>query len=205
MVVSELKHKERSRTLKHCVSAAFESNADHSKKLWVSLSKQLNAFYLFTRPHTILGTIVGITSISLLPLESVSDLSLTFIIGLIKALVPALLMNIYVVGLNQIFDVEIDKDIPDVDGDRDFGIQSFSVRLGQERVFWLCIKLLMTAYMAAMFVGVSSSNIYQKFITVIGHGILAYVLWFNACSLDLKKKTAITSFYMFIWKERSVS
>ncbi|KAH7659989.1 homogentisate phytyltransferase / homogentisate geranylgeranyltransferase protein, partial [Dioscorea alata] len=312
-----------------------ESNANDSKKLWISLSKKLNAFYLFTRPHTILGTvsfhkfseflrIVGITSVSLLPLESVADFSLTFLIGLIKALVPALLMNIYVVGLNQIFDVEIDKinkpnlplasgefsmskgvlivvacgilsfaigwksrsppvlfalcisfllgsvysidlpflrwkryaflaascilcvrailvqiafflhmqryvlgkpavltksvlfatafmcffsvvialfkDIPDIDGDKDFGIQSFTVRLGQERVFWLCIKLLLTAYLAAMFVGASSSNMYKKFVTVIGHGLLASVLWFNACSLDLKKKSSITSFYMLIWK-----
>jgi homogentisate phytyltransferase/homogentisate geranylgeranyltransferase len=27
-----------------------------------------------------------------------------------------------------------EQDIPDVDGDRDFGIQSFSVKLGQEKV-----------------------------------------------------------------------
>ena len=29
--------------------------------------------------------------------------------GLLQALIPALLMNIHIVGLNQIFDVEIDK------------------------------------------------------------------------------------------------
>lgn len=64
MVVNKLKHKKRARTLRSCcVSAAFEhaheseSNANDSKKLWISLSKKLNAFYLFTRPHTILGTV----------------------------------------------------------------------------------------------------------------------------------------------------
>ena len=32
--------------------------------------------------------------------------------GLLQALIPALLMNIHIVGLNQIFDVEIDKARP---------------------------------------------------------------------------------------------
>ncbi|KAF2287260.1 hypothetical protein GH714_039464 [Hevea brasiliensis] len=45
----------------------------------------------------------------LLPVETIVDLSPTYFIGLLKALVPSVLMNIYVVGLNQLFDVEIDK------------------------------------------------------------------------------------------------
>lgn len=35
------------------------------------------------------------------------------------------------------------QDIPDVDGDREFGIQSFSVKLGQEKVsIWILLRLL---------------------------------------------------------------
>nr|CAD1831902.1 unnamed protein product [Ananas comosus var. bracteatus] len=244
--------------------------------------KQLDAFYRFSRPHTVIGTIIGITTVSVLPVETISDISPTFFWDSSRycsmrhdnALVPAIFMNIYVVGLNQLFDVEIDKvnkptlplasgefsmstgivlvaascimsfamgvksgsppvlfallisfllgsaysvdlpllrwkrhaflaascilcvrailvqlaffmhiqryvlgrsivlkksvifatafmcffsavialfkDIPDVDGDRDYGIESFSVRLGQEKVFWLCVKLLLTAYAIAM-------------------------------------------------------
>lgn len=37
-------------------------------------------------------------------------------------------------------------------------------------------------------------------IQVVGHTILASVLWIRAKSVDLKSKAAITSFYMFIWK-----
>ncbi|KAL3587098.1 hypothetical protein D5086_013965 [Populus alba] len=51
----------------------------------------------------------GITSVSLLPVETIPELSLTFFMGLLKALVPSVSMNIYVVGLNQLFDAEIDK------------------------------------------------------------------------------------------------
>ena len=74
------------------------------------VSKQLRAFYLFSRPHTIIGTVssrssdltfilglrnelinyhfdfqvIGITSVSLLPLETISDLSPAFFVGLLK-------------------------------------------------------------------------------------------------------------------------
>ncbi|RDJ58252.1 hypothetical protein AB723_19625, partial [Acinetobacter baumannii] len=91
-------------------------------------------------------------------------------------------------------------DIPDVDGDRVFGIQSFSVRLGQERVFWLCIYLLQAAYGVAIVMGGVSSLMWSKLVMVLGHSILATVLWNQAVALDLKSKVAITSFYMFVWK-----
>jgi hypothetical protein len=40
-----------------------------------------------------------------------------------------------------------EQDIPDVDGDRDFGIQSFSVKLGQEKVsIWILLRLFHFPY-----------------------------------------------------------
>ncbi|KAJ6354716.1 hypothetical protein OIU77_005342 [Salix suchowensis] len=286
----------------------------------------LHSFYQFSRPHTVIGTLIGITLVSLLPVETISDLSPTFFMGPaeVQALVPSVLMNIYVVGLNQLFDVEIDKvnkpylplasgdfsmgtgvaivsaslltsfamgimfqsppllsalliscvlgsvysielpllrwkkqaflaatcimvvraivvqlaffvhmqrfvlgktmvvtrslvfatafmcffsavialfkDIPDVDGDRDFGIQSFSVSFGQERVFWICVNMLLILYGAAVAVGASSTFLPSKLITIFGHCTLAFILWFRARLVDLTSKDSITSFYMFIWK-----
>ncbi|KAL5699964.1 hypothetical protein ACHQM5_025475 [Ranunculus cassubicifolius] len=310
-----------------CVRATVEhgyaSYPEDDRTTKTSLTQQLNAFYRFSRPHTVIGTVVGITSVSLLPVQTISDLSLTFLIGLLKALFPAILMNIYVVGLNQLYDVEIDKinkpdlplasgdfsmefgtalvasffllsfamglafesppllyaliisfllgsaysvdlpflrwkrhaflaatcilsvralvvqlafflhiqkyvlgkpiaitrslvfatafmcffssvialfkDIPDVDGDRDFGIQSFSVRIGPKRVFWLCITMLLMAYGIAVVVGASSSNTFSKIVTVLGHSTLAAILWHCAQNIDLTDKQSVTSFYMFIW------
>ncbi|CAK9169407.1 unnamed protein product [Ilex paraguariensis] len=69
----------------------------------------LNAFYRFSRPHTVIGTALSILSVSLLAVEKLSDFSPLFFTGLIKAIVAALLMNIYIVGLNQLSDIEIDK------------------------------------------------------------------------------------------------
>ncbi|MCE3052347.1 hypothetical protein HAX54_052355 [Datura stramonium] len=273
---------------RYIIAAASSRQCEISSKhdFW----NQLNAFYQFCRPHTIHGTIIGISSVSILPIKSFADISPTFFVGLLKALIPSLLMNVYVVGLNQLFDVEIDKvnkpnlplasgeismergmaivitslllsfgmgikfqsppllaalivsfllgsaysiekyvlerpmlytrslifavtfmciftavialfkDIPDVNGDRNFGIQSFSVSLGQERVFWLCISLLVVAYGAAMVMGATTSSLPNRLVTVLGHFLLACFLLFQAQSVDISSQISTTSFYMFIWK-----
>lgn len=84
------------------------------------------------------------------------------------------------------------QDIPDIDGDRIFGIRSFSVRLGQrrvsikkglnyccdvgeflfadhivsEQVFWICVYLLEMAYSVAVVIGATSSCTWSKIVTV---------------------------------------
>uniref|UniRef100_A0A1D1YFU5 Putative homogentisate phytyltransferase 1, chloroplastic n=1 Tax=Anthurium amnicola TaxID=1678845 RepID=A0A1D1YFU5_9ARAE len=305
-------------------SLGSEPEAYSSKNTWTLIKTSLDAFYRFSRPHTVIGTATSIISVSLLAVERLSDISPLFFTGLLEAVVAALFMNIYIVGLNQLFDIEIDKvnkpnlplasgeysvrtgtaivsifalmsffmgwmvgswplfwalfisfmlgtaysinlpylrwkrfavvaaicilavravivqlafflhmqtfvfsrpvivtrplifatafmsffsvvialfkDIPDIDGDRIFGIRSFSVRLGQQKVFWICVCLLELAYVAAVVVGALSPCAWSKYITVLGHAGLASVLWTRARSLDLNSKASITSFYMFIWK-----
>jgi homogentisate phytyltransferase/homogentisate geranylgeranyltransferase len=109
---------------------------------------------------------------------------------------------IFATGFMSFFSVVIAlfKDIPDIVGDKIFGIQSFTVRLGQEKVFWVCIMLLEVAYAVAILVGASSSFLWSRYITVLGHAILGGILWSRAKSIDLTSKSAITSFYMFIWQ-----
>ncbi|KAK9210399.1 hypothetical protein WN944_002769 [Citrus x changshan-huyou] len=92
------------------------------------------------------------------------------------------------------------KDVPDLEGDKTFGIRTFTVRLGQKRVFWTCISLLEVAYAVAILVGATSPFAWSKLITVLGHSILALILWNRAKSVDIGSKTAIVSCYMFIWK-----
>nr|CAB3468624.1 unnamed protein product [Digitaria exilis] len=92
------------------------------------------------------------------------------------------------------------KDIPDIEGDRIFGIRSFSVRLGQKKVFWICVGLLEMAYSVAILMGATSTSLWSKTTTIAGHSVLAAILWSCARSVDLTSEVAITSFYMFIWK-----
>lgn len=83
---------------------------------------------------------------------------------------PALFSRplIFATGFMSFFSVVIAlfKDIPDIEGDKVFGIRSFSVRLGQERVFWICVTLLEMAYGVALLVGAASPSLWSKIITV---------------------------------------
>nr|AFB69501.1 isopentenyltransferase [Ginkgo biloba] len=105
----------QSQNKKFVASAASEQplesdpGAYHDNNPWKSVPDAFDAFYRFSRPHTVIGTALSIISVSLLAVERLSDLSPLFFTGVMEAIVAALLMNIYIVGLNQLFDIEIDK------------------------------------------------------------------------------------------------
>lgn len=64
----------------------------------------------FTRPHTLIGSALAIPSIFLLAAPTYNSFfTLRTLVALVYAAVPSLLMNLYITGLNQITDVEIDK------------------------------------------------------------------------------------------------
>lgn len=64
----------------------------------------------FTRPHTLIGSAIAIPSIFLLAAPTYhSFFTRRTFAALSYTIVPALLMNMYITGLNQITDVEIDK------------------------------------------------------------------------------------------------
>jgi homogentisate phytyltransferase/homogentisate geranylgeranyltransferase len=65
------------------------------------------AFYKFTRPHTMAGTTISIISMSALAFQQLGGA--WSIAALASALTSALLMNITIVGINQLADIEIDK------------------------------------------------------------------------------------------------
>lgn len=96
--------------------------------------------------------------------------------------------------------VALCKDIPDVEGDKSFGIQSYSIRFGRERVFWVCIYLLQALYCAGMIVGTVSPFMWSKIVTISAHALFSAILWHRAYSMDLESKAAFTSFYMLVWK-----
>ncbi|KAF7151828.1 hypothetical protein RHSIM_Rhsim02G0083900 [Rhododendron simsii] len=76
----------------------------------------------------------------------------------------------------------------------------FSTVIALSKVFWLCIGMLLVGYGSAMVIGASSSFSTSKFVTVLGHCVLASILWLRARSVDLDNKASISSFYMLIWQ-----
>ena len=64
----------------------------------------------FSRPHTLIGSAVAIPALHCLAAPQLSSiLTLNVLRSLIISTFPALLVNIYITGLNQITDVDIDK------------------------------------------------------------------------------------------------
>ncbi|KAH9646928.1 homogentisate geranylgeranyltransferase [Citrus sinensis] len=92
------------------------------------------------------------------------------------------------------------KDIPDVEGDKAFGLQTLPIILGKEKVFSIAVNMMLTAHGGAVLVGAFSPSVLCKLVTMIGHSALAFVLWRQAKTIDLSDNKSVQSFYLFIWK-----
>ncbi|KAH9716115.1 putative homogentisate phytyltransferase 1 [Citrus sinensis] len=92
------------------------------------------------------------------------------------------------------------KDIPDVEGDKAFGLRTLPIILGKEKVFSIAVKMMLMAYGGAVLVGAFSPSVLCKLVTMIGHSALAFVLWRQAKTIDLFDNKSVQSFYLFIWK-----
>ncbi|WVY96647.1 hypothetical protein V8G54_028798 [Vigna mungo] len=237
-------------------SSESESEASNSKNIVDSVKNFMAVVYQFIYPYAMYGRVTAISA-SLVAVEKLSDISPLFFIGLLQALIPHLFMDLYVNGVNQVFDFEIDKinkpylplaagkisfrncaiivalsailglglnlmigstsliwnfvlsatlwtcysantfvlkrqlvftrslivtllfmsfystgialakDIPDVEGDIKHGVDTFAARLGQKKVFWICVFLYEMAFGVAFLAGASSSSPFSiKFVTV---------------------------------------
>uniref|UniRef100_A0A251ST53 Putative ubiA prenyltransferase family n=1 Tax=Helianthus annuus TaxID=4232 RepID=A0A251ST53_HELAN len=69
----------------------------------------LNVIYKYSRVYVLKGTVLSIISISLLAVQRLSDITPSFFLGVLQAVIGGCLANLYVVGLNQLSDIEIDK------------------------------------------------------------------------------------------------
>lgn len=84
----------------------------------------LNVLWRFSRPHTMIGSALCIPSLTLFAMPATgagAGMLSVYATAALYAMPAALLMNVYIVGLNQLFDIEIDKvnkpDLPLAAGD----------------------------------------------------------------------------------------
>jgi homogentisate phytyltransferase / homogentisate geranylgeranyltransferase len=74
----------------------------------------LDALWKFSRPHTIIGTSLSTVGLAIIALAAMPKEAAIYNLGdavilILKALIPCLCANVYIVGLNQLEDVEIDR------------------------------------------------------------------------------------------------
>lgn len=97
--------------------------------------------------------------------------------------------------------IAITKDLPDVDGDRANGIETFATKLGVRNSSLLSVGLLLSNYIGAMYLALQPGSTFNTPVMAGAHCILALVLIFRAWKLDAAgyTKEAIASFYRWIW------
>jgi len=109
--------------------------------------------------------------------------------------------------------IAIFKDIPDLEGDRQYNITTFTIQLGQQAVFNLARWLLTGCYLGMVVVGVFWLSSVNSIFLVVTHLAALGLVWWRSYALNSQQK-AMTSlgqvviptpedyvqFYQFIWK-----
>ena len=98
------------------------------------------------------------------------------------------------------FAIAIFKDIPDMEGDLQYNITTFTIQLGKEAVFKLARWVITVCYIGMIFVGLFHLAEANSILIVLSHIILLVWLWRRSKRVDIQDKISIASFYQFIWK-----
>lgn len=84
-------------------------SGNRSSALLIRSTRAVETLWHFSRPHTIWGTVLAVLSLHVVAWRSVGWLGLASVRYLMEALTPALLLNVFIVGLNQLHDIAIDR------------------------------------------------------------------------------------------------
>ena len=96
--------------------------------------------------------------------------------------------------------IAIFKDIPDMEGDRQYNITTFTLKMGKPAVFNLSRWILTVCYLGVTLAGVLIlPNVNLGFLAV-AHLAALGLMWFWSAKVDLEDKMEIAQFYQFIWK-----
>ncbi|CAI7901213.1 unnamed protein product, partial [Closterium sp. NIES-54] len=97
--------------------------------------------------------------------------------------------------------IAITKDLPDIEGDRQFKIETFATRLGVRNIAFLGSGLLLANYCGAVAAALLLPHAFRQAVMIPAHLLLAAALVYQTWKLDAAAytKDAIACFYQFIW------
>jgi len=96
--------------------------------------------------------------------------------------------------------IAIFKDVPDLEGDKQYNIKTFSLVIGKTAVFNLSRGVITVCYFGMMLAGLFWLTSLNVSFFVTSHVVLLGLLWWRSRNVDLEEKSAIADFYQFIWK-----
>ncbi len=98
------------------------------------------------------------------------------------------------------------KDIPDIEGDRRYGISTLSLKLGQRTVFKLALGILTVCYLGMALSAPWLTGVNRPFLAGSHLLVLAFLGWMSlrvphsSQNVAVQKNLAYPEFYQFIWK-----
>ncbi|EAZ88565.1 homogentisate phytyltransferase [Crocosphaera chwakensis] len=96
--------------------------------------------------------------------------------------------------------IAIFKDVPDMEGDKEYNITTFTILLGRKTIFKVSCAVITVCYLGMIIGGFSSIlNINKMFLIFSHFGLLIILLW-RSQRVDLDEKESIVQFYQFIWR-----
>ncbi|HZG48108.1 MAG TPA: homogentisate phytyltransferase [Thermoleophilaceae bacterium] len=110
---------------------------------------------------------------------------------------PIVALTLFVLPFS--FAIAVLKDVPDVKGDRRFGIATFSVRLGPRRALAIGLAALTAGYLGMALLGALLIAEANPWVFAGGHLLALAVLWRWALAGELDRHDALARFYMRVW------
>ena len=96
--------------------------------------------------------------------------------------------------------IAIFKDVPDLEGDKQYNINTFTLVIGKLAVFNLSRGVITVCYFGMIGAGLFWLTSLNVGFFITSHVILIGLLWWRSRDVDLEEKSAIADFYQFIWK-----
>jgi homogentisate phytyltransferase / homogentisate geranylgeranyltransferase len=98
------------------------------------------------------------------------------------------------------FAIAIFKDIPDLEGDRQYKITTLTIRLGSQAVFNLALAVLTVCYLGMILATVVWLKSVQPIVLISSQIVALSVLLWRSRLVDLNQQPEIASYYQLIWK-----
>jgi homogentisate phytyltransferase/homogentisate geranylgeranyltransferase len=95
--------------------------------------------------------------------------------------------------------IAIYKDLPDQLGDRQFGIRTFTVRLGQNKVFNYGRWLLTGFFLIPILAGILLLPGLNGLVLILSHLFILAIFWRSSLAVDLADAASVTRFYLLLW------
>lgn len=97
--------------------------------------------------------------------------------------------------------IAITKDLPDIEGDVQYGIKTFATEIGVRRIALLGSGIILSAYLGAIYLAFSYPGLYRSGVMAAGHGLFGLVLVLRTWVLDNADYSAasIKAYYRWVW------